>query len=487
MLNWRVRYHRLIEANPELHDPSVSVVEVGSAKASLANFLGRPVTVVDPAGGAAALPNLTIAPGNLLALPFSDGQADVVVCVDNLAPLAPAHRVAAIAELLRVARRKVLISCPCHKWAFEGERQLEASLTRLGITTPDWLARHLRNGLPDIQHILAPIIASNFEFEVSGNETMTQHYAAIALDFFYPHAKANDRQLFAKAGWQPPIEGNPWDYYYSFMFTIDKTRVRRAARAQNTGRPAAPSSPPRCQIYAVYHKNLPTAHLRGITPIFIGHNPREKPPQAIDASDSLDNRRWSELSAMYHVWKHGERSEIVGFCHYRRLFDFGAGPTDIRQINVPWAQAETFQSRMFDPQIISQCAAGAIITAMPFHDARSVFEHYCVCHNTQDYLSVFSDACIRHPELSAGLMEQFESKSLYAANLFIMSWALFDEICTIWMDVLTRFADRHPERLVGAYQTRDLSFLSERIFDAWLRAKRASGMKFIELPILFMH
>jgi hypothetical protein len=68
-----------------------------------------------------------------------------------------------------------------------------------------------------------------------------------------------------------------------------------------------------------------------------------------------------------------------------------------------------------------------------------------------------------------------------------MSWALFDEICTIWMDVLTRFADRHPERLVGAYQTRDLSFLSERIFDAWLRAKRASGMKFIELPILFMH
>jgi hypothetical protein len=186
LLNWRVRYHRLIEANPELHDPSVSVVEVGSAKASLANFLGRPVTVVDPAGGAAALPNLTIAPGNLLALPFSDGQADVVVCVDNLAPLAPAHRVAAIAELLRVARRKVLISCPCHKW-------------------------HLRNGLPDIQHILAPIIASNFEFEVSGNETMTQHYAAIALDFFYPHAKANDRQLFAKAGWQPPIEGNPWD------------------------------------------------------------------------------------------------------------------------------------------------------------------------------------------------------------------------------------------------------------------------------------
>jgi SAM-dependent methyltransferase len=484
LLNWRIRYHRLIEANPELNDPGLSVAEVGSGGAGIARVLGRHVVGVEPDGNGAALRNLTVVKGDILALPFADGEVDVVVCMDVMAQVAPDQRKAAIAELVRVARQKVLISCPCHRWALEGEGQLNAGLARLGLAAPAWLARHLRNGLPMIQDILAPIIASPYEFEVCGNETMTQHYAGLTLDMFYPPALANDRVLASKSGWRAPVGGNEWDFYYSFLYTIHKTR-RRGARVAAPVE-AAMSSAPSQRIYAVYHKKFPTGHLRGITPIFIGDDPGEKPAGAVDAAGPLDHRRWSELSAMHHVWTAGERTDVVGFCHYRRLFDFGGGGSGGRQTKVSWSAAAAFQGRMIDFDVIAQCRDGAIITAMPEALEQPVFDYYCLCHSTQDYLAVFSDVCNRHPELAEGLMAHFETGSLYANNLFVMSWALFDELCRLWMDVLLPFAAKHPDRGVGAYQTRDVSFLSERIFDAWIRSKKRDGTKVIELPILFM-
>ena len=47
----------------------------------------------------------------------------------------------------------------------------------------------------------------------------------------------------------------------------------------------------------------------------------------------LENRIWSELSHIYYVWKHPElQADWVGFCHYRRYFEF---MNDIPELTKP--------------------------------------------------------------------------------------------------------------------------------------------------------
>ena len=42
----------------------------------------------------------------------------------------------------------------------------------------------------------------------------------------------------------------------------------------------------------------------------------------IKSDGFLDNRMWSELTQIYYVWKHENLTDNIGFCHYRRYFNF---------------------------------------------------------------------------------------------------------------------------------------------------------------------
>ena len=45
--------------------------------------------------------------------------------------------------------------------------------------------------------------------------------------------------------------------------------------------------------------------------------------ELIKSDGFLDNRMWSELTQLYYIWKHPElQADWIGFCHYRRYFDF---------------------------------------------------------------------------------------------------------------------------------------------------------------------
>src|SRR5262249_25518684 len=82
------------------------------------------------------------------------------------------------------------------------------------------------------------------------------------------------------------------------------------------------------RLYVVNH--LPgrgTDHVVGLTQIYAG--PAAASAGPLELTDimpdgrTLENRRWSGLSAIYKIWQDGPRSDIVGFCHYRRYFYFG--------------------------------------------------------------------------------------------------------------------------------------------------------------------
>jgi SAM-dependent methyltransferase len=152
--------HQICRYSPVLcliHEtPGETLLDVGSGSAGLAALVRPPwrVTAVDNSfddyGGAAgpAADSVRRLLGDARDLPFEDRSFDVAVSVDMVEHLAPADRATALGELARVARRRVIVTCPVGPTNELVDRRLAAFHRGRGQQSPEWLVEHLRHALP---------------------------------------------------------------------------------------------------------------------------------------------------------------------------------------------------------------------------------------------------------------------------------------------------------------------------------------------------
>ncbi|WP_259312660.1 class I SAM-dependent methyltransferase [Capillimicrobium parvum] len=155
------------------------LLDVGSGGLGLADFLDASwhVTAVDTSFDdyglwrrSAPSTRARRVVGDVRALPFGDRSFDLVVALDVLEHVAPGDRAAALAELARVARRRVVVAAPAGAPALAADRGLAASLS----APPPWLEEHLANGLPAPADLCAPL-AGFGSVRVAGNESCSAH------------------------------------------------------------------------------------------------------------------------------------------------------------------------------------------------------------------------------------------------------------------------------------------------------------------------
>jgi hypothetical protein len=243
------------------------------------------------------------------------------------------------------------------------------------------------------------------------------------------------------------------------------------------------------RIYVVNH--LPDGgneQVRGLTPIYVGPAAASAPPdQLTDVlrdGRRLDNRRWSELSAIFKIWQDGPVSDIVGFCDCRRYFDFGSARL-FRNINcIGQAEINSIPSNVFDYDKVLIVNDRAAIVPKEMHFTKNVYDQFCENHASSDYLLVLKLALFNYPEIAKYMVEQFNRTTLYACNQFILSWHDFDQLCNFWFGILEKFCDLRSWPREDSYQSKDAGFLAERLFDAWIRFKRDSGHRLVEVPVL---
>lgn len=499
MLNWRIRYQRVLSSHPALFDPQLSLLEIGSHPHGIAALLKRSVTAVNTHGQ--NTPSQWVEPvtASPLSLPFADNAFDHVVCVDTLHHIAPPDRARAISEMARVARRQVTLSVPCGALAVESDTQLAATLQRLGMSLPGWLREHVIRALPSVADMLGMLAKTQLRFEVHTNEAMLQHYGGLLLDLFYPFSQriSHSEQAKKRQQDQPVLPAGDWELYYSYLFHLfkDSQCVLQEKPPQPCRSAAAVDE--KIALYAVYHRRLPLAPETGITPIYVGEAAQEAlaAERTETAGATLDNSRWSELSGVHEIWRNGPRSSFVGFCHYRRIFDFSQGSTGPRQPVLSGNQRST--SLHYDaylPRAPGTAAkhalahfeahADTLIVAPPLPLNGSVWDQYAVMHNANDLCAVTNLIARMHPHLTPYLAETCGANAFYANNLFLTRWDHFEELCELWFEVLGAFERSVPVRTEDRYQRRDISFLAERIFDAWVRFRAAQGTKLVTVPIL---
>jgi len=488
MLNWKVRYAKIIAKNRELLDPSISVLEVGSGAYGIATFLNRPVLGVEPSLVEPMVQGLTIKQASINDLPFSDCEFDVVVCVDVLEHLAADARIPAIMEMLRVAKRKLIFSCPVRYYGELGEYELASWFDRRYGTVPDWLQEHLKHGLPDVAELIQAVAGLGLPFEVFGNEGMFQHFASILLDWEFSLTQALLPYHNSKTVLEAPIQASDWDLFYSYAFMVakDASRIVQTKRSSAgmvlTGVPA---------IYAACHDHALLPPCGNVTPLFTGAAALEASPNELtdhlEGEPELDNLRWSELSGIYKIWREGPSSSVVGFCHYRRFFDFSDSLVDAECAATKIADAASYQSHFYDIDRLKLCLGNKVFLPRPVQLDESPFQQYATFHQTNDLCLLIGLISELAPELLPYLENLLQGRSFYAYNMFAMKWQLFEELCHTFFPILRAFEARVPPGRASTYQNRDISFLAERLFDTWIRyAQDRYNLTIEEVPIFFV-
>ena len=166
------------------------VLDVGSGAEGMAGWLGSgwTVTALDRSFG---IPGAMAGPGgqarhtvvgDARALPFGDGAFDVVLALDVLEHIAPADRGKAMDELVRAARRRVIVACPTGRRSLAADARLAAGLRRRGMTPPGWLLEHETNGFPERQELQAHL-AGRGRLRIIGNENLVWHEWLFRVEF----------------------------------------------------------------------------------------------------------------------------------------------------------------------------------------------------------------------------------------------------------------------------------------------------------------
>jgi hypothetical protein len=160
VLNWLARYApvvALLRGDPE----PVSLLDVGCGPHGLAcamdgEFAG--IDVLFPQPVAPAMHAVRSRPG---PLPFADGAFDTIVCLDVLEHIPGPDRDAFVAELARVAARRVIVACPSSECQTLDDH-MAAMLGTGGRPLPEWLAEHYACGLPTPEAIAAACDVDGF-------------------------------------------------------------------------------------------------------------------------------------------------------------------------------------------------------------------------------------------------------------------------------------------------------------------------------------
>ena len=497
MINWTVRYAALFELDPALSDPGRRVLEVGSATEGIARYLQRTVVGVDRVFSGPVNRHLEPVRASVLALPFASGAFEDVVCVDTLEDLDGGERARALRELIRVARSRVIISGPAGAFAEWGDAAYAEHIARRRRAAPDWLQERARHGIPSLADLLEMLVACGHPFTIQVNEGAIQHYSGLFADN-YPFMSRFLRLHEQKFSLESPLRRAEGDAPYSYLFTIDVAKTRLAVGGEPQASAAPSDSPParamRTEIFAVGHRLDWMPDIPGIRRILAGaRGPELAAGSDImrdDSGDSIAHRNpdFSEMTAIYWVWKNRPGLDGVGFCHYRRYFDFRQGARGLaRETRLRTAQELVdHRGHLADVAVVARTLdEGAIVVTRTTDEGIANAEQYMSAHVPEHYLAMVNYLLAHHPHLARQVVAHVGDTGFYGNNMFLMRWADFDRLCRFWFDCLFALDRQLADRPAG-YQRRVLAFLSERLFDIHVRWLRDSGRRVIEYPLFFL-
>ena len=189
-------------------------------------------------------------------------------------------------------------------------------------------------------------------------------------------------------------------------------------------------------------KGYPVELSRYIIPIQVGSALTENRISEItdDTGDniSLRNRRYSEMTAFYWMWKNA-KADYLGLCHYRRL----------------WVNLDGIVDKLRTTDVDA-------VLPLPTLCEHSVYEDYLLKHIPDVWRPMMDVLKEQSPEYYEASREIFQGRIFYASNMCILKREVLDDLCS-WMFPIVMEVERRVGDLPDTYYNRYAGFCTERL------------------------
>lgn len=225
------------------------------------------------------------------------------------------------------------------------------------------------------------------------------------------------------------------------------------------------------KIYIAAHKkaNFPKEEI--YIPIHVGAEGKEDLGYLKDnTGDNISNKNpnYCELTGTYWMLKNDD-SDIIGLTHYRRYF--------FKKWNSN--KLEDVLNKKDIEEILNQY--DIIVPEKTKIIKYTVKQAYCKLHKPKDLEECRKILKEKYPEYLDSFDDVLSKKSFYACNMFITNKKIFNDYYNWLFDILFELENRIDISTYDDYNKRIYGFMSERLFNVWL--KQNSKLKIKEVPV----
>ena len=212
-------------------------------------------------------------------------------------------------------------------------------------------------------------------------------------------------------------------------------------------------------IYVVTHKNISLKLPKNYKIIGVGNNSIINEDLHDNTGDNISskNKNYCELTALYWIWKNSN-DDIVGLEHYRRMFL----NDNIGEIGLLNEDEILFILNNYD----------IIVPTLFNNKTRTVYQHYVEDHKKRDIELAQNIINSKYPEYNSSFNQVMNSKYEYGFNMMITRKDILDEYSQWLFDILFDLENKIDISKYDEYQKRIYGFLSERLFNVWLKHKK---------------
>jgi len=239
-------------------------------------------------------------------------------------------------------------------------------------------------------------------------------------------------------------------------------------------------------IYVACHKDCWTSKHPEYIKIQVGAAIADKRLAMLgdDTGESISkkNKNYSELAALYWIWKNDKTSDVVGLCHYRRYFAF----QEIDSTKGPMLTEENVEEiieKIIDPvNIEALFDTYEIILPVPYIMQVTVEQQYCYFHISEDWKILKEVIATLFPDYTGSMEQVFQGEKLYSCNMLVMKKKALDEYAE-WLFAILDEVEKKVKISTDSYQARVFGYMAERLLNLYVYHH---GLRIKEYPIVFL-
>ena len=347
----------------------------------------------------------------------------------------------------------------------------------------EWFER-----VPDEEKIAAAKVAFSFVDKVQFAAEMARFVRDKAYAMLYGDVEATTERILKIEEWLDVAKDvvkrvELLNKTYSEYFKLANAYLSYL-RAQQTTKDQTLTD---VAIYVATHKSVELFDSNVMFPIQVGSNNDNKLGNMLtdDEGENIAelNPMYCELTAQYWAWKNS-KTRIVGFCHYRRYFNFSNkkfkenqyGEVLDERINSGTQckyelNDKSIKKAIQNYDVITTCEQDIHRWNGPKTTNRSLYDDAPHLH-VEDLDAIVAILIEKHPEYEEDALDFLNDHYACFCNMYVMKREIFNEYCEWLFPILEQFCETADMSLYSKEGLRTPGHLAERLFNIYIRHQK---------------